>query len=392
MTSIRYARRAIAVDAPASLVTPAGNVLKLSAGHAFPGLLPDLTEEAAEALHRYRHETLQYGPLNGINDLRDAIAAFVAEDGVHATRENIVVVNGAKQGLDLACLALLEPGDAVIVSAPTYLTAIAIFQMHQATFVEVPQDDKGMIVDALEAQLAARRVAGLPAPKLLFEVPDFHNPTGLTLPVERRQRLVELAREYDFVIVEDDPYRRIRFAGDPVPTIKSFDTDGRVVALGTTSKTLMPGLKIGWINGPADMVRRMAALKSDGGGSPLTQRIAASLFTSGRAATIMAEVTETMRRHRDAMAAAFARHFPEARFNLPQGGYFLWVELPEGADSDAFAAHAAKFGVSVFSGRLSYAGEPRTNYLRLSYSFCSPAEIDTGVKKLGEAFRDFRRG
>lgn len=391
MRPIRYAQRAVSIDAPASLVTPTGNVLKLSAGHAFPGLLPDLTEEATEALHRYRHETLQYGPLNGINDLRDAIAAFVAEDGVHATRENILVVNGAKQGLDLACLALLEPGDAVILSAPTYLTAIAIFQMHQATFVQVPQDDKGMMVDHLAAQLAERRAAGLPAPKLLFEVPDFHNPTGLTLPAERRQKLVELALEYDFVIVEDDPYRRIRFAGDPVPTIKSFDTADRVVALGTTSKTLMPGLKIGWVNAHPDMLRRMAALKSDGGGSPLTQRIAASLFTSGRAATIIADVTATMRRHRDTMAAAFARYFPEARFNLPQGGYFLWVELPEGTDSDAFAAHAAGYGVSVFSGRLSFAVEPRTNFLRLSYSFCSPAEIEAGVKKVGEAYRDFQR-
>jgi len=387
LSEFRYAARAANVIAPAAFAHHRSDMLKLSAGNAYPPALPDLSAEVAEALRR-RDETLQYGPLYGIDDLRDAIAAYLHDDGIVADRENILVVNGAKHGLELACRVFLEPGDAVILTGPTYLTAVSIFQANEASFVSIGQDEDGMIVEELEEKLRARSLAGLPAPKLLFDTPDFHNPTGITLSAPRRQRILELAHEYDFMVIEDDPYRRVRFEGAALAPVKSLDTAGRVIGLGTTSKILAPGLKIGWVNAAPQVMRRMAAIKADGGSSPFTQRIVAELMRGGRLAAITAGITKVMHRHRDVMVAAFARHFPEAGFVAPKGGYFLWVELPGDVDSDAFARHAEKFGISVFSGRLSYAESPRTNFLRLSYSFCSPAEIEQGVATLARAFHD----
>lgn len=387
MSDFRYAARAANVIAPAAFAHHRSDMLKLSAGNAYPPALPDLSAEVAEALRR-RDETLQYGPLYGIDDLRDAIAAYLHDDGIIADRDNILVVNGAKQGLELACRVFLEPGDAVIVTAPTYLTAVSIFQANEASFVSIAQDADGMLVDELEEKLRTRAAAGLPAPKLLFDTPDFHNPTGITLSATRRRRVLELAAEYDFLVIEDDPYRRVRFEGEALAPVKSLDTEGRVIGLGTTSKILAPGLKIGWVNAAPPVMRRMAAIKADGGSSPFTQRIAAELIRSGRLAEITGNVTRVMHRHRDAMVEAFRRHFPEATFTVPKGGYFLWPELPAAVDSDAFARHAEKFGISVFSGRLSFAENPRTNFLRLSYSYCSPAEIESGVARLAEAFHD----
>ena len=210
------------------------------------------------------------------------IVDYLREDGIAAARENILVVNGAKQGLDLACRVFLEKGDAVIVTAPTCLTAAAILKAAEASFVSVPQDADGMMTDLLEAKLQARQAAGEPMPKLLFDIPDFHNPTGITMSLERRRKLVALAIEHDFVIIADDPYRRIRFDGMPVPPIKSLDTSGRVIGLGTVSKILAPGLRIGWVNAAPAIIRRMAAHKSDHGTNPFVQRIVVQLFRSGK--------------------------------------------------------------------------------------------------------------
>src|SRR4051794_25718133 len=250
-TPYRWAERAqntVASSAPAGA---SGNVIQLGGGYGFPDTLPDIVAEAIEAATD-RAEGLQYGPLYGLDDLRDEIVAYLRQDGIEAARENILVVNGAKHGLDLACRVFLEPGDTVIVTAPTYLTAVSILKAAEAQFLSVPQDEDGMRLDVLETALRARADAGAAIPKLLFDVPDFHNPTGITMSAERRRRLIGIAEEYGLVIIEDDPYRRIRFEGAPVPPIKTFDTSGRVIGLGTVSKILAPGLRIGWVNAAPD--------------------------------------------------------------------------------------------------------------------------------------------
>lgn len=382
----RWAERAETTVASASPATATSNEIQLGGGYGFPDELPDIVAEAMAAAEA-RTEGLQYGPLYGLDDLRDEIVRYLSQDGIEAVRDNILVVNGAKQGLDLACRVFLDQGDTVIVTAPTYLTAASILKAAEATFLSVPQDDDGMMVDMLEQSLAARREAGVPMPKLLFDVPDFHNPTGITMSEMRRRRLVELASEYDFVVVEDDPYRRIRFEGTAVRPIKSLDRAGRVIGLGTVSKILGPGLRIGWVNAAPAIVRRMAAHKSDHGSCPLMQRIVTQLFRNGKADQHIAALSSVLRAHRDAMVGAIRRHLPGASVRMPQGGYFLWVELPAHIDADEVVRRAAKVGVAIFSGKNSFAEAPPSNFLRLAYSYCTPARIVEGVELIGRGYR-----
>lgn len=385
----RWARRAQDTVAPAVTATAHGNAIQLGGGYGFPDTLPDIVAEAVAAAEA-KAETLQYGPLYGLDDLRDTIVAYLAQDGIVAARENILVVNGAKHGLDLACRVFLEPGDTVIVAAPTYLTAVHILKDAEASFLSIPQDEEGMDTALLRRRLEERRDNGGPMPKLLFDVPDFHNPTGITMSAARRRDLVALAEEFDFVIVEDDPYRRIRFEGEPVPPIKTFDTKGRVIGLGTVSKILAPGLRVGWVNADPAIVRRMAAHKSDHGTCPLLQRIIVQLFQNGQVDHHIATLTSLLRVHRDAMIAAIRRHLPGTSVRTPNGGYFLWLELPADVDADELVRRAAAEGVSVFSGRLSFAEEAPGQFLRLAYSFATPARITEGVQRLGRAYAAMR--
>jgi 2-aminoadipate transaminase len=372
--------------------TPAG-LLKLSVGNGSPATLPDLTAEAVRALGAMREEALQYGPLYGIDALRDGLVRLLAEDGVRTARDGIIVVNGGKQALELVARALLAPGDLVALTAPTFLTAISIFRREGATFLPIPLDGEGMRVDLLEAAIVARRAAGLPGPRLVFDMPDFHNPTGVTMSLERRRRLLDLAEAHDFVILEDDPYRRIRFEGASLPPIRSLDPTGRrVVGVGTMAKMLAPGLKVGWVDADPALVRRIGALKMDGGSSPLTQRIVADLIASGRLADITRAITAEMRAHRDALATGLERHVPALRFRRPAGGYFLWGELPDGMDGDVFADAAARHGVALFSGVHCFPGEPRRNTLRICYSVCTPAELERAAEALGRAYAALTAG
>lgn len=383
MGDYRLANRAKAVYGHKAL--PPGT-LNMSGGHAFGPSMPDIAREAVTAAQRFRTESLQYSSVLGLADLRDEIAGYVASDGIVCSRDDIMVVNGAKHGIDLACRVFLDPGDAVIVTAPTYITAIAIFRSHEASFLPIAQDADGMLTDELEARLVDLQERGEALPKLLYDVPDFHNPSGVTLSAARRQKMVELAKRFGFVIVEDDPYRRIRFEGAEVPTIKSYDDAGVVIAVGTSSKIVAPGLRLGWVIADPELIARMAGHKADGGSSAFTQRILVELFRGNRVAGHIDELKTTMKAHRDAMLAAFARHLPDVRIRRPHGGYFLWVELPEGIDSDALAAAALQRGIGVHSGKICYATEPQSNFLRVCYSFVSPEQIEHGIAQLGKAY------
>lgn len=362
------------------------DMIRLGGGLAFPGELPNIVEEAAAAA-AMRSEGLQYGPLYGLDDLRDAVVEYLARDGVRVTRDNILIVNGAKHGLDLACRVFIEPGDGIIVTGPTYMTALSIMKTHEVEFIVVAQDENGMKVDELDAMLASRRRRGDAMPKLLFDVPDFHNPTGITLSEERRRRLVEMAVEYGFRILEDDPYRRVRFEGTPIAPIKTFDTDDYVIGLGTVSKILAPGLRIGWVNASPEIIGRMAAQKCDHGTNPFVQRIVAQLFLNGKVDEHIERVTRTLRAHRDAMVDAVREHLPGSTLDDPRGGYFLWVKLPDEVDADELVQRAGELNVEVNPGRLSFAGPVPGQFIRLAYSFCNPDEIRAGLARLGEAYR-----
>ena len=388
MTDFRFARRSSVLGK--SVFDHVPGTISLSSGGAYPPLLPDVVREAAEAVGPLREEAMQYGPLMGLDDLREEICSFVAGDGIAAQPENVLVTYGAKSALDLACRVFVEPGDRVIVTRPSYMTAIHIMRTHNVQFVDVGQDRDGLSTEELEGQLERFEANGEPMPKLLFDEPDFHNPTGITMSLARRRKILELARRYNFVICEDDPYRRIRFEGEPVPPIKSLDVTGHVISLGTVSKTLAPGLRVGWAIGDAGVVRRMAMQKADGGSNTFAQRIVVQLMRSNKISLHVDELTGKMRNHRDAMVAALAEYMPEARCRAPKGGYFLWVRLRERDDAERVVELGIRGGVEATPGRLSFPSDDPGNYLRLAYSFVCEDQIRRGIAQLGKAYRSYR--
>jgi 2-aminoadipate transaminase len=356
-------------------------------------VFPDLTAEACIALNDYRSETLQYGPTLGLPEMREWIAQYMKENGAHVSADNILIVNGAKHGLDLISRLLLEEGDTVVVTAPTYFTCIPIFKTFGAKFIEVSQDSDGMLVEELAETLERRNRAGQPLPKLIYNVPDYHNPAGVTMSRQRRQALIDLADAHGIYIVEDSPYRRVRFDGEQEPMIKAFDRGDTVFVLGTFSKLVAPGLRIGWIVTSPEMVARLAQLKSDLGSCPLTQRIILGFAKGNRLAEHTKRVQDTYRAHRDAMVAELRKRIPGASFVIPHGGYYLWVTLPTNIDADKLTERALKEKVGIIPGSKFFAGAgpkgtgaPKNN-IRLCYSHANPEEIAEGIGRLARAIR-----
>ncbi|HEY2376349.1 MAG TPA: PLP-dependent aminotransferase family protein [Gemmatimonadaceae bacterium] len=383
-----FARRASLLSSALPAAAPPGNIA-FDSGHAFPGVLPDLTAEAESALAHYRLETLQYAPRAGLPELREWIAGHMTSDGAATRPENVLVTNGAKHALELVCRLLLDDGDAVIVTAPTYFSAIPILKSYGASFVEVPQDDAGLHVDALATILDRRHREGQPPPKFVYDVPDFHNPTGTTMSAERREALLDLAAARGILVIEDSPYRRVIFEGNPVPSLKALDRRDIVLQLGTFSKLMAPGLRVGWVAAPASFVARMAQLKTDAGSCPLTQRTILEFLARGRLGAHIARVQECYRSNRDRMAAAVRRELPDASFVMPHGGYYLWLTFPDGVNADELATCANRAGVTVISGSRFFARSdvphPR-NHVRLAFSHATHDEIDEGVRRLAGAY------
>lgn len=372
--------------------------ISFDSGHACPDLLPDLTEEAMRALGEHRSETLQYSGRPGLPEMRDIIAGMLREDGVvGATPSRVIVVNGAKHGLDLLCHLLLDPGDTIVVTAPMYFTAIPIFRGFGVDYIEVGQDQEGLSVDELEEALKRHRSAGGKPPKFIYTVPDFHNPTGLTMSLRRRKDLLAIAAGNGIPVIEDSPYRRVRFEGTSEPSLAALDEHGLVLGLGTFSKLVAPGLRVGWVFAPEPVIARLIQMKTDGGSCPLTQRIVVEFCKAGRLAAHVQTVQGRYREHRDRMIAALARDLPDVEYEVPMGGYYLWLRFPSGTDTDALAARALEAGVSTIAGSRFYAkqgpragghGELPRRHMRLAYTHASPREIDEGIGILARTCRE----
>lgn len=394
---VTYARRATHLPAP--IHPDSGEAISLDSGYAFPEIFPDLEPAAARALGVYRSESLQYGSSFGMSGMREWIASYMRDDGARVTADNVIVVNGAKQGLDLICRVLTDEGDAVVVTGPTYFTAIPILRSFGLEFIEVPQDEEGIDVKVLSDRLAQRKIAGKKAPTFVYDVPDFHNPTGITMSLRRREELLSLAEIHGMAIVEDSPYRKLRYEGTTLPSLKSLDRQGIVLALGTFSKLIAPGLRIGWVCAEPDIVARLARLKSDGGTSPMTQRMILEFFRAGELAPHLVRARSAYVEHRDRMVAMLHKKLPEVTFSIPQGGYYLWLTFPEGVDTSVLAQHAYEAGVSVIAGDAFFAADDSASvkgrglskrYMRLAYSYATPQMIEEGVNLLAGAYRALR--
>jgi len=397
MERVSLARRAARLATGAGDGHGAGSI-GFDSGHAYPGILPDLRAAAERALGEYRAETLQYAARPGLPDMRAWIGDYMRRDGAQIGDDGILVVNGAKHGIELICRLLLDEGDSIVVTAPTYYTSIPIFRSFGAGFIEVGQDEEGMDVAAIADRLERLRREGAKPPKFIYNVPEYHNPTGVTMSTARRRALVELARTHGLYVVEDSPYREVRFDGDRLPTLQALDQTGTVITVGTFAKLMAPGLRIGWIAADPDLVGRIIQLKSDGGSSPLVQRIIVEFMRAGGFDPHIDLVRRTYRSHRDHMVAAVRRELPDATVRVPDGGYYLWLAFPEGIDGSRLAALAEEEGVTVIPGRKFFADDrafPQnsaapTNHVRLAFSHAAPEEIDEGVRRLATAYGRLR--
>lgn len=377
-------------------------VISFAGGMPAPETFPcaEVAEACVAVLREQGQVALQYGQTEGYDPLRDYIAEVtMAEMGVFARRENVLITTGSLQVADLLPKVLLDPGETMVVEAPTFLGSLASFSPYRPRYLSVPLDEQGMQVDRLEAMLEAGE-----RPKFIYTIPNFHNPAGCTLALERRRKLVALADRHGVPILEDDPYGALRFSGEPLPPLIRLDqeqlgiaadsgayTRGNVLYAGSFSKILSPGIRLGWVVGPVPIVARLARAKqgTDLHTSLLVQMVAYRLCSQGFFPGHIARIRELYRQRRDLMLELLRTHFPpEARWTEPEGGLFLWVTLPEGCDTQAMLSDAVERGVAFVPGQAFYAGEGGRNQMRLNFSCASEAQLREGVARLGQVVRE----
>jgi 2-aminoadipate transaminase len=355
-------------------------------GFPDPGSLPGsaVAEATARALAHSKEKALQYGPVTGAPELIDTIVEKLNRDQkLNIGRENLLITAGASQAVQLIVDAFVDRGDIVITEEPTWSGAVAAFRQAGATALPIPVDDDGTNIAVLEETLARLRTEGKRA-KFLYVIPNFQNPTGVSTPLERRKRLVELAQEYDTVILEDDAYYDLRFSGDAIPPIYTLDDSGRTLQLGTLSKIMGAGMRLGWVVAPPEIVTKLSILKTDGGTGIFASYVAAEWLPEHLPHHVQ-ELRAIYKTRRDIMLDELAEHMPTGTtWTNPDGGFFIWVTLPEGIDTVALAPMARERGVEYLSGRSCYVTDQGANTLRLSYSFADDEQIREGIAILGE--------
>jgi 2-aminoadipate transaminase len=359
-----------------------------------PGSFParELVRVSREVFGARSEEALQYGNYQGELALRDVAAERLRRlEGVEVTADDLLITNGSSQALGLVCQALVDPGDTILVEGPTFLGAVRTFEVFGPRVVEVPLDDHGLRVDALERTLQDLKRQDV-RPKFLYTLPNFHNPAGVTLSLERRRKLLRLAERYGLPILEDDAYGELRFEGRGIPSLLSLDTSGLVVRTGTFSKILAAGLRLGWICGTHSVVKRLVALKVDGGTNPVAAHLAATFANQGLLDRHIRRLRRVYRERRDAMVESLEEHCAEyATWTRPQGGFFVWVELKPGVDSDRALEESSKRGVGYLRGPACYSSGRGANQLRLAFSYLGVEQIREGIARLGEALAAAQR-
>lgn len=367
---------------------------------SFAGGLPDpetfpheeLAEIAADELRGHYRNVLQYGLSEGSRTLRRAVIDWLRPQGLDLSLNQVLVTTASQQGLDLLAKAFLDPGDVIFCGLPTYLGAIQSFSLFQADKIGVPLQEDGMDLDVLEEQIAeARRVSKVL--KAIYVIPDFQNPAGITMSLEKRKRLLEIARQEDLLIFEDNPYSQLRFAGEAVPTLKSMDENGRVIMLFTLSKVLSAGLRLAFLIAQEDLIEILLRMKqaSDLCTSKLTQHLAARYIKDYGMEDHLRILRERYRAKRDAMIAALEKYMPTEEgitWTRPDGGLFLWVRLPEEVDTEEMFPRALEHNVAYIVGSAFYVDGGGKNTMRLSFSVNSEDEIEEGIKRLCQVVRE----
>lgn len=390
MTQFKYSKRVPAdgTDAVGAILQAAADpkIISFAGGLPAPELFPVKEMKAAvdKVFEEHGQEAMQYGAAKGVTALREVIQQHVKEkEDVDSELDNVLVTTGSEQALDLVGKAFVDPGDTVLVEQPTYLCALDVFRSYGANFASVEMDEDGMKMDALEEALKAN-----PNTKLIYTVPNFQNPTGRTMTEERRKQLAELAEKYDVYVLEDNPYGEIRFAGQHVPAVKSFDKSGHVLYMSTFSKTLAPGFRLGWLVADEDVVNKLTVLKqsADLHTDNLAQFAVAQFFADNDVDAHVKEISALYGKRKDLMLEGIKKDFPEGvKYTDPEGGMFLWVEVPGVDDTVELFKECLEHDVAFVPGDPFFAGEVQPGAFRLNYSNMKEDQIEVGLKRLGAA-------
>ncbi|MDB5522331.1 MAG: PLP-dependent aminotransferase family protein [Rhizobium sp.] len=392
--SLRYAERMTNMNPSAlrQLLQLGADPEVISFGGGYPDAsifpLEHLSFVFNAAINDHGREALQYTVPNGLPRLRQQVAERAATVGIDCTSDEVLILQGGQQGLDLAAKMMINKGDVVIMEDPTFLGALAAFTPYEPRYVTVPMDAEGMDMAALERALKAN-----PEAKFIYSVPEFQNPTGVTMSLARRKSLIELANRFDMIIIEDTPYREIRFQGEAIPPLKSMDTENRVIHLGSFSKILAPGLRLGWAIASDEIIQRMTMLKLgvDTQCSTLNMKAVSLFLENFDIESHIVTIRQTYLRKKNLMLETIRQTFPQqVSFTEPSGGLFTWLTFPEGFDTALFMKQRAlpEARVAYVPGAAFFANEPKTNHARISYSTQTDEAIVKGMTALGQLLKE----
>lgn len=371
-------------------LTAQPQIISFAGGLPAPELFPvkEIIEACVSVLKEDGPAALQYSTTEGYAPLRAWIAARLNKmRGTSFHADNILITSGSQQALDLTGKVFLDEGDVVLCESPTYLAAISAFRAYGCRFKEVRTDDDGMLPEALEEALMTTKNV-----KLIYAIPDFQNPTGRTWSAQRRRRLYELAERHNVVVIEDDPYGELRFEGERLPSVKSFDASGRVFLLGTFSKIFCPGYRIGWIAGDRDVIAKYVLVKQgvDLQSNTLAQREIMRYLELFDIDAHIETIKSAYRRRRDVAVRTMAREFPaEITFTRPQGGLFAWATLPERIDAHRLLTKSLEQNVAFVPGGAFFPNGGHENTLRINYSNMPEERIEEGLTRLGRVISNF---
>ena len=372
-------REILKISAKPGVISFAGG---LPAPEMFP--LEDMKQAAIEAIDEFKSDSMQYSLSMGISPLREEIARRETAQGAPTKMENILVTSGSQQGIELCARAFIDPGDYIITEYPTYVGALQAFNFYQTRYATVDMDDEGMIVDQVEDAIKKYH------PKLIYIVATFQNPTGITMSLERRKALVEVASKYGVPIVDDNPYGEIRFKGDHVPNMKEVGGDA-VISLGTFSKIIAPGLRVGWMNVSEQYIQTFEKVKqcADLHANTFTQFMIYKYIAAGKLDSHVKDLIKNYGEKRDLMLEEMDKHFPkELTWTRPEGGLFLWGEMPENMSGTGLLPKAIDKKVAYVYGSPFYPDGKGDNNFRLNFSNAALENISEGIKRLGKVFKE----
>ena len=370
-------------------LTEDASIISFAGGLPAPELFPteELQAVCVKVLQEEGRSALQYSATEGYKPLREKIAERMTRQGMKVAADDVLITSGSQQGLEFSGRIFLNEGDIVICESPSYLGALNAFNVYRPKFVEITMDDDGMIIDDLEKALEKNHEKT----KFIYVIPEFQNPTGRTMSLERRKRLIELANKYDIPVVEDNPYGELRFEGEVIPSIKSMDTKGLVIHLGTFSKIFCPGYRLGWVVANPEILSKYITVKqgADLQSSTISQREVNRYMEMYSLDEHVEKIKALYKKRKNLMVQTMKEEFPQTvKFTNPQGGLFTWLELPEGVDAAEVFKLAIAQKVAFVPGEPFYPNGGHANHARLNFSSMPEDKIVEGIKRLGKVLKN----